>query len=81
MNDSHWKNKFKVGHTHKITDVRNYIMSKFQTPFGKGNVVIVKIVPIFGDVMKSKKNMLARFHSRNGVVVTGDENLIKSSNF
>ena len=82
VKDSCWKNKFKVGHTLKTTeDVRKYIMTRYQTPLGKGNVVIVKLVPIFGDVLKAKRTMLSRFGARNGVVVTGDEEYVKSKVF
>jgi len=82
VKDSCWKNKFKIGHTIKTTeDVRKYLMTRYQTPLGKGNVVIVKLVPIFGDVLKAKRNMLSRFGARNGVVVTGDEEYVKSKVF
>lgn len=81
VKDSCWKNKFKIGHTKKTEEVRKYLMTRYQTSFGKGNVVIVKLVPVFGDVRKAEQKMLKRFAYRKGEVVSGSENFVKSKVF
>jgi len=81
VKDKDWKNKFKVGFTKQVDDVKKNLIGRYQTSFGIGNVVVVKVVPIFGDVRRAERVMLSRFRVRKGEVVSGSESFVKSKVF
>lgn len=81
VKDKDWKNKFKVGFTKQVDDVKKSLIGRYQTSFGIGNVVVVKVVPIFGDVRRAERVMLSRFRVRRGEVVCGSESFVKSKVF
>lgn len=78
VKDKGWTNKFKLGCTQQVDDVKKCITRYCQTWYGIGNVEIVKVVPVFGNVLKANRMMMGRFGVRKGKVVTGLENFVKS---
>lgn len=81
VKDKGWKDKFKLGCTQNVDDVKKCITRYCQTWYGMGNVEIVKVVPVFGNVLKANRMMMRRFGTNRGKVVTGSESFVKSKVF
>jgi hypothetical protein len=65
--------KFKIGLT-RSTDVEKYLTRRYETTWGRGNVVIHCIVPVYNRKLEvAEKNMKLRMNNILGEVVYGTE--------
>lgn len=81
VRDRDWKNKVKIGYTQNTgDDPKKELISRYSTPFGKGQVEVLKIVPVYGNVREAERKMLMRFGLSRGtgeIVYGSPKSIIK----